>query len=185
MRRVLATAFLVLAVSSGAARAMTTEQAMGALEKLRHEVEYCAKVVKTYGDTAAKAQAEWNYAEARAIANGMITYMEGSAMMCRRGGLKVEDQAEQLQKMTQARAKLCAAAKGLLPSPNGAKSAWLAAAREFIQAPLDGTIIGDAWKLLLEGLGLAEPDKEVCRQIATNLSAQKWPDFTTIPVEQR
>lgn len=184
MRRILTTAFLILAISGGSARAMTPEQALGALEQLRDEAEYCARVVKRYGDQSAQARAEWHYAEARAIANGMITYMEGSAMMCRRGGLQVDDQAEQLQKMTAARAKLCSAARELLPPPGGAKAAWLATAREFINTPVEGTIIGDAWKLLLEGLGLAEPNKDTCRQIATSLPAKKWPDFSDVAVER-
>jgi hypothetical protein len=181
MRRVLATAFLILAVSSGAARAITAQEALGELARLRTSAVDHAKIVKTHGKKEQILQAREHYTSAKGGADGIIQEIETSARLCVQREPQLGDKSKWLGDMEKSLGELRRIALSTpLPPNNGKRGdiSW--------DAVLSSEIFGTSVKQLLSDfLSIEFPEKAVCDEIKNSLPDKKWPDFADIKAEKK
>ncbi|MFL5280782.1 MAG: hypothetical protein ACJ8AW_07220 [Rhodopila sp.] len=165
---------LVLSLASpvlAAAPEINWQEAVARLAQERTQAETCARLLKKYGDDAAKDRGELAYSQAKAEYDGIIAGLV-VALAQKKQPDSLKDLQDRLQHGFAKREAFCQSAQSLVPSQSGEKGAL----DEIVKGAV-GPLIDAIKEIYLDAEKQGAQTRET---IQTQLEATSWPTFSAV-----
>jgi hypothetical protein len=151
------------------------QEAVARLAQERTQGETCVRLLKKYGDDAAKARGEQAYSQAKSEYDGIIAGLS-VALAQKQQPESLKDLQERLQRGFAKREAFCQSVQPLVPSQSGEKGAL----DEIVKGAVEGAVgpLIDAVKEIY--LDARKENAQTRETIQTQLEATSWPAFSAV-----